>query len=136
MAQQFSLFGGLLNPDLEPVFRKLAVPVESNEVEPLKEEIIGYLGKVKQAQKKNEFLNGTLAGKIGETSILLLESYNTYSKEHQTLMIGAVKYFLLSGDQDKDISSPLGFDDDAEVLNFVLKSIGRDELLIDIEGEF
>jgi len=137
MVKQLSLFDGmLLNPTIEKVFNKLAVPVKPQKMEQLKTDIKRYLERITRAQNKNEFLNEPLARKIGKTAIYLLDSYQQYPKNKQALIIGAVKYFLLDADEENDLESPLGFDDDAEVFNYVLKNIGRDDLIIDIEGVF
>lgn len=136
MPEQLSLFGDQLSPGVDELFRELAVPVKKGELESIKAEIWQYVEKIVKAQRKNEFLNADLARKISETCIYLLDSYTKYPKDQKALISGAVKYFLLCGDQDSDIGSPLGFDDDAEVLNYVLNKIGRKDLLIDIEEEF
>ena len=136
MTDQLSLFGDLLSPEVDRILREFAVPVKSDGVETLKTEIMCYLDRIVQAQRENEFLNEPLARRIGEIGVLLLDSYHSYTKEQQSFITGAVRYFLLAKDKDNDLHSPLGFDDDAEVMKFVLKSIGRENLMIDIEGDY
>ncbi len=136
MTYQLSFFGDLLSPEVDRILREIAIPVKPDEVEILKTEIKHYLDRIVQAQRKNEFLNEPLARRIGEIGVLLLKSYHSYTKEQQALVTGAVRYFVLAKDKDNDLHSPLGFDDDAEVMNFVLKSIGREDLIIDIEGDY
>ena len=43
---------------------------------------------------------------------------------------GMIRYFTLCDDDEDDFSSPIGFDDDAEVMNACLRLAGRGDLCI------
>ena len=46
---------------------------------------------------------------------------------------GMIRYFTLCDDDEDDFSSPIGFDDDAEVINACLRLAGRGDLCINPE---
>ena len=46
---------------------------------------------------------------------------------------GMIRYFTLCGDDENDFSSPIGFDDDAEVINACLRLAERSDLCINPE---
>ena len=47
---------------------------------------------------------------------------------------GAVVYFYMEDDDENDLESPIGFEDDARVLNSCLELAGLDDLVIDIKN--
>ena len=55
---------------------------------------------------------------------------DAYSSEARALLRGAVEYFILDKDDDTDSEPGIGFDDDARVLNAVLRAIGRPDLRV------
>lgn len=101
--------------------------------EKLKQKVKVYLEDIKKETIYNEFINITLADKIGNVCIFLLDQYNKYNKEEQQFINVTVNYFLACNDEEEDLYSPLGFDDDAEILNECLKLIKKEDLIIDIE---
>lgn len=44
-----------------------------------------------------------------------------------------MRYFATRNDNEPDFQSPLGFEDDAEILNACLKFIDRDDLCLNVE---
>jgi hypothetical protein len=42
-----------------------------------------------------------------------------------------VDYFVMRDDGEDDLHSPIGFDDDARVVNAVLDALGRSDLRVD-----
>ena len=52
--------------------------------------------------------------------------------EKPALLNGTIRYFLLVEDHDDDMSSSIGLEDDARVVNFVAAELGRRDLLIEL----
>lgn len=81
---------------------------------------------------QNEFLDVTLARQIAKRLHQLLDNYGHYSNEHQSLLVGTVRYFIKDDDAEHDMHSVLGLDDDVVVLNYLLDTLGRPELKISL----
>jgi hypothetical protein len=71
----------------------------------------------------------------------LLGSIETVAKEWHAIppfaqgwCKGMILYFVSSNEEEDDHKSPIGFDDDADVINACLRVAGRDDLCIDPEG--
>lgn len=125
-----SLFDYLPSKKLEAIIRGYSV----SDAEPvtLKQQVQKYVEKVEFETLQNEFINFSLAKKIAEVCILLLDVYDQYNKEEQKFINAAIQYFLDSNDDEEDLYSPLGFDDDAEILNECLRLLKREDLTIEI----
>jgi uncharacterized membrane protein YkvA (DUF1232 family) len=120
-----------LNSRLQRELMSRAEAVPGDRAEQLQAEIGGHLDKVRSALSHNEFLDLGLAKRIASTLNIVLSAYRELSSDHaRALVIGAARFFLDADDVWPDLESPVGFDDDAEVLNAVLKDIGREDLLI------
>jgi len=91
-----------------------------------------YSATISQALKQNEFLDKTISNNLYKTSKHLLETFKTYTPEQQPWIVGAIRYFIEDDDADGDLDGPTGFDDDAEVMNAVLKAIGKEDWTIKI----
>ena len=75
----------------------------------------------------------TLAKSLAEASLRLLGTLNEKTPETtRRLVQAAVRYFIIEDDADSDLDSILGLDDDAEVMNAVLKKLGHDKWLVDV----
>ena len=82
--------------------------------------------------RRNEFIDITLAENIAQTLRQLLRELAIYPENKRRLIVGAARYFMRSQDAQADLESILGFDDDAAVLNYVLKEIGRSDLKVEL----
>ncbi|MBM7572940.1 hypothetical protein [Aquibacillus albus] len=127
---QESLFGN------QPSSKFLKVIKEHGEVytnqKILKQNVEKHYNKVQEATKQNEFININLAKKIKDVCLILIEKFDTVSTEEKRYINATVNYFITSEDEEEDLFSPLGFDDDVEILNECLKLIGKESLIIDI----
>lgn len=85
-----------------------------------------HLAELQEALHNNEFLDIELAHQIAAVLELLLADYSSFSPEHQAYIAGAVAYFISTEDSEPDLESIVGFDDDRQVLNYVLTVIGWD----------
>ncbi|MGG6432742.1 hypothetical protein ACPF7I_01860 [Anoxybacillus sp. D401a] len=99
----------------------------------LKQQIQKYLKEIEKETLQNEFINLPLAKKIASVCLLLLDVYDQYNEEEKKFINATINYFLHSHDDEEDLYSPLGFDDDAEILNECLRLLKKEDLTIEIE---
>jgi uncharacterized membrane protein YkvA (DUF1232 family) len=70
---------------------------------------------------------------LADASMKLLTTLKDDTPEERRAAIqAAVRYFVIEDDADSDLDSILGLDDDAEVLNAVLKHLGHDDWLVEV----
>ena len=132
MPQPLPLFPNLLDPNLEKIFVPFCEDVSPDGVAELLSQITAHVQDVREAMRRNEFIDITLAENIAQTLSQLLRELATYPENKRRLIVGAARYFMRSQDAQADLESILGFDDDAAVLNYVLKEIGRSDMKVDL----
>ena len=120
----------VLASDIESVFFPLCTPLATEDAVALKARIDEHVQTVRNALQHNEFLDLAAAEAIADGLVALLDAYPHCSSQHQTLIVGAVRYFVRFDDAEGDLVSVLGFDDDRMVLNHVAETIGRPELKV------
>ncbi len=99
----------------------------------LRKQLADHVAEIKAAAQSNEFLDISLAMKLAEVSSALIdEGLERGDTRVQHLIQAAVRYFILDDDGEHDLESVCGLDDDAEVCNVVSRSLGRQDLLIDV----
>ena len=126
------LFGHGLDPTLEQHFRPLCAVLSQQEALNLQQEIRTHLQDIHRALQQNEFLDTDMAERLSIVLIKLLNEYDSYPERHQKLIVGAARYFVSPYDADPDTTSLLGLDDDTAVLNYVLDTIGKPELKVEL----
>ena len=84
-----------------------------------------YLQSLESQAAEHEFLDLELARQLGlECEVLLdLLNYGTPEQTHRLVQM-AVSYFIDPHDAEDDTDSPIGFDDDAEVIRLVAEELG------------
>jgi uncharacterized membrane protein YkvA (DUF1232 family) len=122
--------------DNEPSVRFQKIIKEYGEIytnpEILRQSIEKHMIIIMAETSQNEFINVSLAEKIKDICLLLIEEFNDKTLEEKRYISATVNYFISKDDEEEDLFSPLGFDDDAEILNECLKLIGKESLTIDI----
>lgn len=126
------LLGHSLDPRLDRVFAPMCTALSPAESADLKHAVSVHVEKIRAALTTNEFLDVTTAEWIAGVLTELLTGYAEQPEAHRALIVGAARYFVQARDAEPDLASLLGFDDDAQVLNFVLDSIGRADLKVDL----
>jgi hypothetical protein len=82
---------------------------------------------------RNANVDPTLGNDLADASMKLLTTIKEDTEPARRKAIqAAVRYFVIEDDADSDLDSILGLDDDAEVLNAVLKHLGHNDWLVDI----
>jgi len=92
-----------------------------------------YADDIEQAACNRGDLDVNLAECISRScKTLLNEEWDRAEDFGKRLIQAACYYFVESDDQDGDLESVYGFDDDAEVLNEVLELLNRPDLTVQI----
>ncbi len=124
------LFSHLLDPEIDKTFTCLCVDLVPDLLPMLIKDVKQHVSQVRIALVANEFLDVALAERIAKLLMDLLGRIESYPAPKQRLIVGASRYFVRSNDAQADLSSLLGFDDDAAVLNYVLVELGHGNLRI------
>ena len=64
--------------------------------------------------------------------VLLAEHWDAASEHQRRLVQCACYYFIDDEDEDGDLQSAYGFDDDAELVNVIVEQLGRPDLAIQV----
>lgn len=128
-------YSNTLLPDPDPLFAsrsgslflKLCVAMQSAEIPDLAQQVEAHLEQIRAHYRQNEFLDIDLAERLTDQLCRLLAAYATYDAEQQRLIVGAARYFVAANDEESDIHSIFGMEDDVRILNYVLAQIGEPE---------
>lgn len=93
------------------------------DVDQLRARLGDHLAQVRAAAEDNEFVDLELAEQLHSRLRAALGSWSTYDDEQRAALIGAVDYLVQTDDEENDLRSPIGFDDDAEVVMAALKRV-------------
>ena len=125
------LLGHSLDPRLDPVFAPMCTALSPAEAADLRRAVSAHVERIRSALTTNEFLDVATAERIANVLTGLLDDYACQTELRRTLIVGAARYFVQARDAEPDLASLLGLDDDVQVLNFVLDSIGRADLKVE-----
>lgn len=118
-------------PDrLARIFEPLCRDTEHVDLDRLTTQVIAHAAQIRQATRRNEFLDAGLADQIADLLCLLLSDVTHQTPQQRALVVGAARYFTDMNDADSDLNSILGLDDDVEVLNHVLDLLGHTDLKV------
>ena len=92
-----------------------------------------HLEKALIARKKNVFVNYRLAEAIYNNFCTIIKEWDSIPNHARPWCRGMMKYFTLSSDLESDFTSPIGFDDDVEIMNACLRLAGREDLCLNPE---
>jgi hypothetical protein len=82
-----------------------------------------HLAQVWAAAEDNEFVDLELARQLHERLTASLQGWSGYDDEQRAALVAAVDYLVQTDDEENDLRSPIGFDDDAEVVMAALKRV-------------
>lgn len=86
-----------------------------------------------EANRRNALVNVRLARAIAGVIEETLSVWGNLKSRDAYWLGGAILYFSRSNDDEPDFGSPIGFEDDAEILNACLRFIGLERLCINPE---
>jgi uncharacterized membrane protein YkvA (DUF1232 family) len=95
-------------------------------------ELDAYKRRIDDSARRRPDLDVNLAEAILRTCRTLLGDWTDLSEEERRLVQLACDYYVDPYDEDGDLESVFGFDDDAEVVNLVLNELGREDLQVRI----
>jgi uncharacterized membrane protein YkvA (DUF1232 family) len=128
--KQESLFNNQPSNKFQKIIKEHGEIYTNSEL--LKQSLKDYVVKIKEETAYNEFINISQAIKIKDVCIALVEDYEKFEYEQKKYIVATINYFVTSEDEEDDLFSPLGFDDDTEVLNECLSLINKKELIIEL----
>src|SRR5689334_6296109 len=89
----------------------------------LRDELSVHLDAVRSASAENEFVDLVQAEllhvKLGEA----LDDWGSYDEGQRSALREAVEYLIRTNDEEDDLRSPIGFDDDTEVVEAALRRV-------------
>jgi uncharacterized membrane protein YkvA (DUF1232 family) len=92
-----------------------------------------HLQRARDAHRNHPLVNVRLATALTDLFRAIVEGWETIPAEARPWLRGAMAYFVSTDDEEPDFSSPLGFEDDVDVLNACLRLAGLDELCLNPE---
>lgn len=106
--------------------------LQKNDLTPeeLLEEAENHLERAIEASKTNVMVNVMLAEAIVDVFRIIVSEWEAVPEHCQKWCMGMICYFSLGEDEIDDFESPIGFEDDTEVVNAVLRMIDREDLCL------
>lgn len=95
--------------------------------------IDAHLASVDRALANNEFVDRHLAEVIAHRLRTVLDAWDALDADDRRILHTAIAYYALRDDAEDDMTSVLGFEDDARVVNVCLRALGRSDLEIDLD---
>lgn len=92
-----------------------------------------HLENVRIAHKENIFINLKLAEAIFNTMKAIVERWEMLPHHAHPWLRGMMTYFTLTSDLESDFTSPIGFDDDVQIMNACLSHAGLEDLCLNPE---
>lgn len=90
-----------------------------------------HLANIRSVAEENPFINTRLAEGIADRFHAVVLRWDRIPDHAEAWMKAAMAYFADTFDEVPDLSSPIGFEDDCEVLNACLRFAERDDLCLD-----
>ena len=84
-----------------------------------------HLEHVRSASRDNEFVDAAEAVRLHTLLTEALESWERLDAEQRRVLADAVHYLVRTDDEEDDLRSPIGFEDDAEIIEAALEKIRR-----------
>jgi len=97
-----------------------------------RDRVEGHLSLLQAAHTISDMVDVALAEAVATSLLALLSDPSELTFEQRRLLAGAVEYFVLTGDTDNDMASPVGLVDDARVTNATAAALGRADLIIPV----
>ena len=112
---------------------KYSKEVANFQAEQLLDQAEDHLKRIRMLHSKNLHINVRLAEAIVLTFQDIFNDWENIPEHARSWCRGMVRYFCVADDDEHDFSSPIGFEDDAEIMNACLRLAGREDLCINTE---
>ena len=83
-----------------------------------------YVFSVETTSAANPLVDVQTCRRVAQVLADATEHWDRLSEQHQAWLKAAVAYFVTSSDNEHDLQSPIGFDDDLELTQAVIQAIG------------
>lgn len=113
-----------LGPAVAQVFLRHAHAADLGALRGMHQAVDRYLLELRWAKAEHPYVDLDLAEDLAATCRALLSQVDPQDPAQAALVGGAVRYFLDSDDADGDLESADGLVDDAEVVNYVIRTTG------------
>ena len=123
-SEQKSLFPSGLTKAQSNLLLNAVNQGEQLSIQDLHGRVVKHYDDLVESRKSNRLINIRLAKAIVEVVEGFVRDRDSFSSHSQKWMAGAMYYFSTSDDDEPDFISPIGFEDDTEVLNACLRFVG------------
>jgi hypothetical protein len=96
----------------------------------LRGRISTHVDLLEEAAFDHDELQLELGRQVATCLLTLLDDPSALDAEHRSLVRATIEYFILTDDSDNDVSSPIGMEDDARMVNDLCQELGRTDLTI------
>lgn len=131
MQMPLPLYPEGLDSYLVDALRNAVARSEGWELAPLLQKVHDHVEKARSLRAQNPMVHVRLAEAIAQVYGVVHDRWEQIPKGAHPWLKGAMFYFTEADDDDPDFSSPIGFEDDVEVLNACLHMAGLEELCLD-----
>ena len=118
------------------ILEKLFIHRKSAENEEVEDLLLGaqiHLSKAHEVNEQTGIVNVAVAEAIVDLFRTIKDEWHTLNPVSRPWCKGMMSYFTSTDDDENDFNSPIGFDDDVEVVNACLIFAGRDDLFIELD---
>ena len=122
-----------LSSEVFKCLKECAELADNRMIEDLTIEARQHVELARKANEINAIVNYNLASAIFNVIQKLSNCWSDIPEHEKHWLKGAICYFSSSDDDENDFTSPMGFEDDVDVLNACLKLASMDDLVIDPE---
>ena len=113
--------------------RNIAEQLAGKNIEELLADANAHVDLAAALSQANSFINEELAACIGTKIEAVASQWSDLPGDARFWLGGAIGYFIASDDEEGDFSSPIGFEDDVEILNACLRFANMNQLTINVE---
>lgn len=92
-----------------------------------------HLVKVRAEYERNPMINVRLAEGMVDVFRKVSEEWDEIAPQARPWLLGAMSYFTSAEDEQPDMVSPIGFEDDCDVLNACLRLAQREDFCLNPE---
>lgn len=119
-----------LNSGEFTIWQKLVEEYQSQAIADLLHQSQQYTESLRNMAKSNGLINLPLVEAIYRSIQQLVTRWHQIPSTDQNWCKGAIAYYFLKEDEESDLDSYIGFEDDAEVINSACQHLGFTDLLI------
>ena len=133
MQTNLPLYPDGLNKSLAALIETKVQQAEKLDVTALLQRVQAHVTEARQAAQDNPMVHVALAEAIEKSYITLHSTWESLPAHVQPWLKGAMLYFSEPEDDEPDFESPIGFEDDVEILNACLKMAKLEQFCLNPE---